>query len=325
MLIKIPKPWELAESQVTDEDVYRSRRRFIQAGAYALAGTLLGACDAKGGSDRGEIDDDAPWPGYEGRKSPQGDALTPHRYVTGYNNFYEFGASKGDPARYAHKMQTRPWTIRVDGECERPGEIGIEDLLSRYPQEERIYRLRCVEAWSMVIPWQGFSLSELLKDFKPTANARYVVFETLKDRDQMPGQRRRILDWPYTEGLRMDEAMHPLTMMVTGLYGETLPNQNGAPVRLMVPWKYGFKSAKSIVRIRFSRSRPQTAWGLLQPEEYGFFANVNPKVDHPRWSQSSHRVIGGGLFSGREKTEMFNGYADAVADLYAGMDLRKNY
>lgn len=177
----------------------------------------------------------------------------------------------------------------------------------------------------MVIPWTGFSLSELLKDFKPTSNARYVVFQTLKDRDQMPGLRRRILDWPYTEGLRMDEAMHPLTMMVTGLYGETLPNQNGAPVRLMVPWKYGFKSAKSIVRIRFSKTRPQTAWGLLQPEEYGFFANVNPEVDHPRWSQARHRVIGGGVFSGREKTEMFNGYADAVADLYAGMDLRKNY
>ena len=248
---------------------------------------------------------------------------TPYEFVTRYNNFYEFGTGKRDPAEYAHTLRTRPWTIRVDGECEAPGEIGIEDLLSQFPQEERIYRLRCVEAWAMVVPWVGFPLGDLLKRFKPTSRANYVAFETLVDKEQMPGQRRSLIDWPYREGLRMDEAMHPLTILATGLYGEILPNQNGAPLRLVVPWKYGFKSIKSIVRIRFTRTLPETTWWRLAADEYGFYANVNPEVDHPRWSQARHRVIGEGLFAEKRPTLMFNGYADQVADLYRGMDLAK--
>ena len=259
--------------------------------------------------------------------TPYGDdlALTEYEYVTGYNNFYEFGTGKSDPARHAHSLRTRPWTVRVDGECEAPGEIGIEDILKDYPQEERIYRLRCVEAWAMVVPWIGFPLSRLLQRFKPTSRAAYVAFETLVDEEQMPGQRRSVLDWPYREGLRMDEAMHPLTILATGLYGEFMPNQNGAPLRLVVPWKYGFKSIKSIVRISFVRTIPETTWWALSPSEYGFYANVNPEVDHPRWSQAQHRVIGEGLFSDKQPTRMFNGYADQVADLYRGMDLTKFY
>ena len=324
MLIKTPKHWEIPESRVTDEATYRDRRRFIQAGVYALAGAALGGCDANGSSHKAPAVA-ASRPGFEGKTSPEGEPLTPWEFVTGYNNFYEFGTGKGDPAANAGSLRIRPWTVRVDGECERPGEIGIEDILAKHPGEERIYRLRCVEAWSMVVPWTGFSLGDLLKSFAPTSRAKYVAFETLHDPDQMPGQRRRILRWPYTEGLRIDEAMHPLATLDTGVYGETLPNQNGAPLRLVVPWKYGFKSIKSIVRISFTREQPETAWNLLQPDEYGFYANVNPEVDHPRWSQASHRIIGAGLFGGREKTRMFNGYADAVADLYAGMDLKASY
>jgi sulfoxide reductase catalytic subunit YedY len=213
----------------------------------------------------------------------------------------------------------------VDGACEAPGEIGIEEVLSGFTQEERIYRLRCVEAWAMVIPWVGFPLGELLQRFKPTSQARYVAFETLNDPKQFPGQRRAVLDWPYREGLRMDEAMHPLTILATGLYGQVLPNQDGAPLRLVVPWKYGFKSIKSIVRISFTPQQPWATWNRSQPDEYGFYANVNPQVDHPRWSQASHRLIGEGLFAGKHKTLMFNGYADQVASLYAGMDLRRDF
>ena len=245
--------------------------------------------------------------------------------MTSYNNFYEFGTDKEDPKANAGTLKPRPWTVVVDGACEAPGEIGIEDILSGFTQEERIYRLRCVEAWAMVIPWVGFPLGDLLKRFKPTAEARYVAFETLVDAKQMPGQRRAVLDWPYREGLRMDEAMHPLTILATGLYGQVLPNQNGAPLRLVVPWKYGFKSIKSIVRISFTDKEPPATWNLMQPEEYGFYANVNPQVDHPRWSQASHRMIGDGLFAKKRKTLMFNGYADQVASLYTGMDLRRDF
>jgi sulfoxide reductase catalytic subunit YedY len=213
----------------------------------------------------------------------------------------------------------------VDGECEAPGPIDIEDVLSGFPQEERIYRLRCVEAWAAVIPWIGFPLGDLLARFKPTSRAKYVAFETLYDPEQMPGQRRAVLDWPYREGLRMDEAMHPLTILATGLYGEVLPNQNGAPLRLVVPWKYGFKSIKSIVRISFTETLPETTWWKMAPHEYGFYANVNPEVDHPRWSQARHRLLGEGLFSGKHETLMLNGYADQVADLYRGMDLARFY
>jgi sulfoxide reductase catalytic subunit YedY len=242
--------------------------------------------------------------------------------ITGYNNFYEFGTGKGDPAEHAHRLRPRPWSVVVDGECEKPGRLALEDLLRPHPLEERIYRLRCVEAWSMVIPWIGFPLRDVVKRFLPTSRAKYVEFTTLHDPKQMPGQRFPVLDWPYVEGLRIDEATHPLAILGVGLYGKLLPNQNGAPIRLVVPWKYGFKSIKSIVRIRFSARMPRTTWALSAPDEYGFFANVNPAVDHPRWSQKSERRIGSSNFLARQPTLPFNGYADEVAALYRGMNLK---
>ena len=242
--------------------------------------------------------------------------------VTTYNNYYEFGTDKGDPARNAHTLRTRPWTLRVEGEVTRPQTLDIETVLSWFTPEERVYRMRCVEAWSMVIPWLGFPLSDLITRLEPTGRARYVELTTLADPRQMPGQRSRILPWPYVEGLRMDEAMHPLAFLAIGLYGKVLPNQNGAPLRLVVPWKYGFKGVKSIVKIRFSETEPRTTWALAAPSEYGFYANVNPAVDHPRWSQATERRIGE-LF--RRATLPFNGYADQVAGLYAGMDLRRSF
>lgn len=320
MLIR--KPSDIAPSEITDPAVYAERRRFLKAAAAAGVGAALSG-------PAGAL---VPTPGkgqaIEGiRQTVHGEglALTDYDMVTSYNNFYEFGTDKADPAKHAHTLRTRPWSVVVDGECETPGEIGIEDLLSGFTQEERIYRLRCVEAWSMVVPWVGFPLADLLKRFKPTSAAHYVMFETLHDPEQMPGQKRAVLDWPYREGLRMDEAMHPLTLLATGLYGEVLPNQNGAPLRLVVPWKYGFKSIKSIVRIHFSRTIPETTWWKRAPGEYGFYANVNPDVDHPRWSQARHRVIGEGLFAKKHPTLMFNGYAEQVGGLYKGMDLRKFY
>ncbi len=284
----------------------------------AAGGRLLAATPVEAGSG-------APIPNV--RKSPLSTDEPPTSLtdVTSYNNFYEFGTDKEDPKANAGSLRPRPWTVVVDGACEAPGEIGIEDILAGFTQEERIYRLRCVEAWAMVVPWVGFPLGDLLKRFKPTSEARYVAFETLFDVKQMPGQRRAVLDWPYREGLRMDEAMHPLTILATGLYGQLLPNQNGAPLRLIVPWKYGFKSIKSIVRISFTAKEPLATWNMMQPDEYGFYANVNPEVDHPRWSQASHRMIGDGLFAKKRKTLMFNGYADQVASLYAGMDLRRSF
>jgi len=248
--------------------------------------------------------------------------LTPKKDVTTYNNFYEFGTDKSDPAKYAHTLRTRPWTVQVDGLVGKPGTWDIEKLLKLAPMEERIYRLRCVEGWSMVIPWQGYPLSALIKQVEPLGSAKYVAFTTLADPSQMPGVRRSVLDWPYAEGLRMDEAMHPLTLLTYGLYGEVLPKQNGAPVRVVVPWKYGFKSAKSIVRISFTEQQPKTSWGRAAPREYGFYSNVNPEVDHPRWSQARERRIGEFF---KRKTLMFNGYGDQVAQMYAGMDLRKFY
>ena len=247
---------------------------------------------------------------------------TPLDDVTSYNNFYEFGTGKGDPVDNAGSLMTRPWTVMVDGEVKKARTFGIEELLKLAPLEERIYRLRCVEAWSMVVPWVGYPLSALIKKMEPTGNAKYVEFTTLHDPKQMPGQRSPVLDWPYVEGLRMDEAMHPLTLLTLGLYGEVLPNQNGAPVRAVIPWKYGFKSGKSIVRIRFTEKQPQTAWNKAAAREYGFYSNVNPDVDHPRWSQAKERRIGDFL---KRKTLPFNGYADQVAGLYAGMDLAKNF
>jgi methionine sulfoxide reductase catalytic subunit len=321
MLIR--KPNDIPPSEITPKSLWLRRREIVAGGAAGLGllalgglGALLPDRSARAGDKiQGLV------------KSPLSlsDPPTARELVTGYNNFYEFGTDKEDPARYAGTLKTRPWKVRVDGECEAPGEIGIEEILSGFPQEERIYRLRCVEAWAMTIPWVGFPLGDLLKRFKPTSSAKYVAFETLLDPKAMPGQRRDVLEWPYREGLRMDEAMHPLTILATGLYGELLPNQNGAPVRLVVPWKYGFKSIKSIVRISFVQAQPPTTWNMMQPQEYGFYANVNPEVDHPRWSQKTHRVIGQGLFSAKQKTLPFNGYADQVASLYAGMDLRRNF
>jgi sulfoxide reductase catalytic subunit YedY len=252
---------------------------------------------------------------------------TPNSYeeITTYNNFYEFGTDKGDPARLGGKFRPKPWSVSIAGEAEVKGTFTLEDILKPHPLEERIYRLRCVEAWSMVIPWVGFPLGELLKRFRPTSRAKYVAFKTVMRPAEMPGQRFPVLDWPYVEALRLDEAMHPLTILAVGLYGEVLPNQNGAPLRLVVPWKYGFKSIKSIVEIRFTERQPPTSWNLSAPHEYGFYANVNPAVDHPRWSQAKERKIGAGLFNPRVPTLPFNGYAEQVAGLYRGMNLVKNF
>ena len=255
------------------------------------------------------------------------ETLEPNTFeeISGYNNYYEFGTGKEDPAANAGMLTTKPWTVKVDGLVDKPGDYDLGDLLTGLSVEERIYRFRCVEAWSMVIPWQGVTLASLLGKLGVQPSAKYVAFETLVRPEEMPGQKMGILEWPYREGLRLDEAMHPLTIMATGLYDKPLPNQNGAPIRLVVPWKYGFKSVKAIVRITLTDKEPQTTWNMMAANEYGFYANVNPTVDHPRWSQASERRIGGGLFAGRQDTLMFNGYGDEVASLYAGMDLAVNY
>ncbi len=255
------------------------------------------------------------------------EALEPNTWeeITSYNNYYEFGTRKDDPAKYAHTLVTEPWSVTIDGLVDRPGEYDFKDIMSEMTVEERIYRFRCVEAWSMVIPWNGFELADLLGMAGVQDGAKYVAFETAYRPDEMPGVAYPVLDWPYREGLRLDEAMHPLTIMATGIYGRDIPNQNGAPLRLVVPWKYGFKSIKSIVRITLTDTQPPTSWNMAGPREYGFYSNVNPNVDHPRWSQASERQIGGGLFAKRIPTLMFNGYEDEVASLYEGMDLAKNY
>ncbi|MBQ5939993.1 protein-methionine-sulfoxide reductase catalytic subunit MsrP [Massilia sp. AB1] len=308
-------------SEITPREVYEERRRFI-ARIAATAAVGSGIWEM---ANREAFAQDAAQrlaasanPGLS-TKEPQ----TSSKDATHYNNFYEFGTDKSDPAENAHTLRPRPWTVTIDGEVKKPLTLDIDRLLKLAPLEERIYRLRCVEGWSMVIPWVGYSLSNLLKQVEPTGNARYVEFTSLADRKQMPGLRSPVLDWPYVEGLRMDEAMHPLTLLTLGMYGQVLPNQNGAPVRLVVPWKYGFKSAKSIVRIRLTSKQPRTAWNDSAPNEYGFYSNVNPNVDHPRWSQASERRIGeDGFFKPKRKTLMFNGY-DQVASLYTGMDLKK--
>ncbi len=310
MLIR--RPDDIPSSEITREADYWNRRKFMGAAGSLAVGAALGL------TVPGRLLARAP----AGRRPGQEDELTPLEDVITYNNFYEFGTGKDDPAEHAHLLRTRPWTLEVDGEVHAPQTFGIEDLWQRFPPEERVYRLRCVEAWSMVIPWLGFPLADLLDIVEPTSHARFVEFTTLLDPEQMPGQQRDILPWPYVEGLRLDEARHPLTILALGLYGKALPNQNGAPVRLVVPWKYGFKSGKSLVRIRVTRDQPRTTWNVVAPREYGFFANVNPEVDHPRWSQARERRIGE---LRRRPTLMFNGYADQVASLYAGMDLRRYY
>ena len=307
MLIR--RPDDIRSSEITPEHVYLDRRRFLGTVAGAAAGaTVLGACD----SDRGEAQTVA----------ASQEELTPYEAVTTYNNFYEFGTGKEDPAQNAHTLKTRPWSIAVEGHVGKPAVYDLDEFIAPHKLEDRTYRLRCVEAWSMVIPWRGFPLRDLIARVEPTSQAKFVEFTTLHAPQQMPGQRVPILDWPYVEGLRLDEAMHPLTLMVTGLYGKDLPNQNGAPLRLVVPWKYGFKSIKSIVRMRFVERQPRSSWMIAGPSEYGFYANVNPDVDHPRWSQARERRIGE---LRRRETLMFNGYGDQVASLYTGMDLRRNF
>ena len=308
-------------SEITPESAWRSRREFIAGLAGAALGSVVPAARATEVFTVNLVErplDFKPNPRYSTTEKRNSLAE-----ITGYNNFYEFGTDKSDPAENAHRLRPRPWSVVVDGECEKPGRLDLEDFLRPHPLEERVYRLRCVEAWSMVIPWVGFPLGDLVRRFRPTSRAKYVEFTTLLDPKQMPGQRYEVLDWPYVEGLRIDEATNPLAILAVGLYGKPLPNQNGAPLRLVVPWKYGFKSIKSIVRIRFVERMPKTSWALSAPREYGFFANVNPKVDHPRWSQKSERRIGSGNFLARQPTLAFNGYADDVAGLYRGMDLAR--
>jgi sulfoxide reductase catalytic subunit YedY len=316
-------------SEITPQAVYQSRRLWLQRAAAGGAGLGLA------GWAQREALAQTPGPGKlsplaASRSAVAGaqvsDKLTPYADVTGYNNYYEFGTDKLDPARTAGSLKPRPWTLSVDGLVGKPQSFELDELLKLSPLEERIYRMRCVEGWSMVIPWVGFSLSELLKRVEPSAGAKFVQFITLADKAQMPGLRSGVLGWPYTEGLRLDEAMNPLALLAVGLYGEVLPNQNGAPVRLVVPWKYGFKSAKSIVRIRLLDKQPKSSWEQANPQEYGFYSNVNPQVDHPRWSQASERRIGeDGLFARKRPTLMFNGYEAQVGSLYAGMDLKKFY
>lgn len=311
MLIR--KPDDIKPSEITKEEFYRARRRFLGVSA-SLAGSLLIPGLAHAGAPLPHPIRPTDW------STPE--EKTPFADITSYNNFYEFGTDKSSPAKRAASLRTHPWTVSVEGLAKRTKVYGIDELLRLAPLEERIYRMRCVEGWSMVIPWVGFPLNELIRRAEPTGAARYVEFTTLHDPEQMPGQRTSVLDWPYVEGLRLDEAMHPLTILAVGLYGQQLPNQNGAPIRLVVPWKYGFKSIKSIVKIRFVEKQPISAWMRANPREYGFYSNVNPKVDHPRWSQARERRIG--EFFKRD-TLPFNGYADQVAGMYAGMDLRKYF
>ncbi len=324
MLIRRKPSWHIAENEVTPEAAYLSRRQIMGGAAGVGAASLVAGCDNLLGLDPVDVDLDRPSIADAPRTISMDADLTPEETVISYNNFYEFGTGKSDPARYAHAMTTEPWSVQVDGLCDNPGTFAVEDLVDFNALEERVYRLRCVEAWSMVIPWIGVPLSTVLARCEPQSGARYVAFETYANREEMRGLRSRVLDWPYVEGLRMDEAMHPLTLMVVGLYGKVVPNQNGAPLRLIVPWKYGFKSIKSIVRISFVADQPPTAWNMSQPREYGFYSNVNPTVSHPRWRQDSERVIGGAPGERRD-TDMFNGYAEEVASLYAGMDLRRNF
>ena len=307
--------------EITPKAVFERRRELIKSAAAGAFGMAL-----------------APWFSREAfAANPQKLAATPnpafmakdeptsYKYITTYNNFYEFGMDKSDPAAYAESLQTRPWTITIEGLVKKPVTLDIDALLKLAPMEERIYRMRCVEGWSMVIPWDGYSLSKLLNQVQPLGSAKYVEFVSLADKKQMPGVKSNVIDWPYQEGLRLDEAMNPLTLLTFGLYGEALPKQNGAPVRIVVPWKYGFKSAKSIVKIRLTEEMPKTSWGRSAPREYGFYSNVNPLVDHPRWSQATERRIGdsNGVFAPKIKTQMFNGYSDQVASMYSGMDLKK--
>lgn len=336
MLIRTPRRSDCTESEVTPEALYLNRRRFMQGAAVSAAAAGLPVIARADSARYADVEPasspawfveklrDAQWRAVAVRD----ESITPFPDATHYNNFYEFGPDKGDPARHAPQLDTAPWSVTVDGEVAKPGKYSVEDLVTETALEERIYRLRCVEAWSMVIPWLGIPLADLVRRLEPTSNAKYVRFETLVRPEQMPGMRTgfSLIEWPYVEGLRIDEAMHPLSLMTVGMYGRVLPNQNGAPLRLVVPWKYGFKSIKSVVRISFVREQPATTWQAMAPQEYGFYANVNPNVSHPRWSQARERRLPGSLFSPNvRETELFNGYANEVSGLYTGMDLSKNY
>lgn len=312
MLIK--RPSDIASSEITDKETYLNRRQFMQSMAGLAMLPMLNEAHAGYGN--------APLKHKKMEQYRVDEDLTPHRDIISYNNYYEFGTDKYSPAKQAQQLTTDPWSITIAGEVEKPGTYRLEDLMKPHALEERIYRLRCVERWSMVIPWIGFPLADMIKRFQPTSKARFVKFTTLERKSEMSGLRRRVLNWPYVEGLRMDEAMNPLTLLAVGLYGEVMPKQNGAPIRLVVPWKYGFKSIKSIVKIEFVDRQPMSSWEQAAPREYGFYSNVNPQVEHPRWSQKRERRIGEFF---KRKTLMFNGYEEQVAHLYKGMDLRKNY
>ena len=319
MLIR--KSTDIRPSEITSESNYLNRRDFIRAGAVA-AGTVL-APAAMGAAVPEDVRESIPGIIKSEFSTPE----TPNSYedISTYNNYYEFGTGKADPAVYSRDFEPRPWTITVDGHAGKTGTFDFDEFIKPFDVEERIYRMRCVEAWSMVIPWVGISLAEIVKGFNPTSKAKYIAFETLNDPDRMPGQRRRSLAWPYREGLTIEEATNPLAILAVGLYGEVLPNQNGAPIRLVVPWKYGFKGIKGIVRMSFVEDMPPTSWNMAQSREYGFYANVNPEVNHPRWSQARERRIGAGLFANKIPTQMYNGYGEHVAHLYKDLDLRRNF
>jgi sulfoxide reductase catalytic subunit YedY len=319
--VLINKPADIRPSEITSETNYLNRRDFIRAGAIAGGSFIsVSAMSAIIPAARG-----ATLSGIT--QGPFSSAETPNSYedITTYNNYYEFGVNKEDPYENAQDFRPRPWTISVEGHAEKTGTFDFEDFIKPFDLEERVYRMRCVEAWSMVIPWVGIPLADIVKHFGPTSKAQYVAFETLNDPVQMPGMRRRNLDWPYREGLTIAEATNPLPLLAVGIYGRAIPNQNGAPIRLVVPWKYGFKGIKSIVSMRFTSTKPKTSWNMAAPREYGFYANVNPEVDHPRWSQARERRIGAGLFTGKQETLMFNGYGEQVAHLYKDLDLRRNF
>ena len=318
MSFLIKEPRDIKPSEITDQKIYDQRREFIKkmglAATAAMSAGHLSLAEAKA------------YPNLAKSKfSTTTDKLTSLKDITSYNNFYEFGTGKADPAKNAGDFNPKPWSVRVEGECEKQGDFHLEDLIKPHTLEERIYRFRCVEGWSMVIPWVGVPLAEMIKRFKPTSKAKFVEFETLYDPERMPGQRIKTLPWPYVDGLRIDEAMNPLTLMAVGLYGDELPNQNGAPIRLVVPWKYGFKNIKSIVKIRFVEKQARSTWHEVNDREYGFYSNVNPEVDHPRWSQATERRIGEAFWAPKHKTLKFNGYGEQVAHLYKGMDLKKFY
>jgi methionine sulfoxide reductase catalytic subunit len=319
--VLIRKPPAIRSSEITSPNDYHGRRQFLRAGLAAggtfLAGPTLSATVP---AARGATLEDVAKSGFS-----TDEKMNSFEEITTYNNFYEFGTGKEDPANRAGDFEPRPWNIEVSGHAEKTGSFDLEDFVKPYRLEERIYRMRCVEAWSMVIPWVGIPLADVIRQFRPLSKAKYVAFETLHDPSRMPGQRARVLNWPYREGLTMAEAMNPLTILAVGLYGEVLPNQNGAPLRLVVPWKYGFKGIKSIVRMGFVEDQPRTSWNMAAPNEYGFYANVNPNVDHPRWSQARERRIGAGLFADKRPTLMFNGYGEQVSHLYEGLDLRRHF